>query len=489
MVWRNIVGVASSLSVIGAVTLVSWLGKSQLTGVAISADDPQSGIQTTISRKASPEFTQAGVCARCHVVSVLEWGISGHVAVDTNCQQCHGPSQGHVANERNEVKPDRLFRGEAIAKQICSSCHEMGCPESLQVQNCQTCHHVHALINPKQPPREKDNRLEELVKRWQRCEQRFEMGEQHIKQREWEAARKDFREVLALIPGYRQANQRLTMCERRLNPHLTGFDAHGNGVDFATGLPNEVSIAALGTRMILVRPGEFDMGSDVSSQTQPIHTVPIDAFYLGKYEVTQKLWMTIMNENPSRHQGNDFPDTERWPVERVSWDDCQQFLGRLNERVAGGGFRLPTEAEWEYACRAGKQDPENTLGSHGDETALNAFAWYRYNSLRNDKSKAEFIDINQFASRKVGTRQPNPWGFYDMQGNVAEWCSSLFRPYLYNAVDGRESLLVKEMRVIRGGGFADSVASLHPALRHAERSQRRLRWNGLRLARSIPSLQ
>jgi len=278
------------------------------------------------------------------------------------------------------------------------------------------------------------------------------------------------------------------MCARRLNPHLAGFEAIGERVELETGLPNEVNVVELGTSMILVPPGEFDMGSDAWSSSRPVHTVRVEAFYLGKHEVSQTLWKMVMSENPSAHEGKDFPGAERLPVERVSWDDCQQFLSRLNERVAGGGFRLPTEAEWEYACWAGRQESEIPAGTQDSERALRLRAWYRQNSRRNANSSEEFAEIAAFAPRKVATRQPNRWGLYDMQGNVAEWCSSLFRPYLYDAADGRELLLMKGSRVLRGGGFADTAASLHPAARHAERPHRRFRWNGMRLARSVPSL-
>ena len=241
--------------------------------------------------------------------------------------------------------------------------------------------------------------------------------------------------------------------------------------------------------MVLNPPGEFDMGSDAWSHSRPVHTVRVNAFYLGKYEVTQGLWKAIMGENPSAHQGKDNSGAKRLPVERVSWDDCQQFLRRLNERVEGGGFRLPTEAEWEYACRAGRPESQFPAEIQRSTETLRSVAWYRKNSLRDADSHAAFVAIDAFATRKVGTLQPNPWGFYDMQGNVAEWCSSLFRPYLYDAGDGRESLSIKGMRILRGGGFADTAASLHPAARHAERPHRRLCWNGLRLARSVPSLR
>jgi formylglycine-generating enzyme required for sulfatase activity len=166
------------------------------------------------------------------------------------------------------------------------------------------------------------------------------------------------------------------------------------------------------------------------------------------------------------------------PVENVSWDDCQAFLQRLNERVPGGGFRLPTEAEWEYACRAGGAGP--------DPKQLGAFAWFRVNPLRQPSVEQTSLKPDAWAPRPVGMKRPNRWGLYDMQGNVSEWCSSLFQPYPYDPRDGRELLARPGPRVLRGGHFADSAEALDPALRHSERAHRRLRWNGVRLARTVP---
>ena len=115
----------------------------------------------------TPEFKQAGVCARCHVVSVLEWEFSAHRESETDCKGCHGPSLAHVADERNEAKPDHCPKGPAIAKQICLRCHESGCEETDEQQSCEKCHHVHALVNPSKPPQLKDDRLTELLGRWQ----------------------------------------------------------------------------------------------------------------------------------------------------------------------------------------------------------------------------------------------------------------------------------------------------------------------------------
>jgi len=375
---------------------------------------------------AQTELQQAGVCARCHVVSVLEWGISGHRKTATDCVACHGKSSGHVLNERNEVKPDRIPRGAAVAA-LCSTCHQSGCPKTRATTSCQDCHHFHALVNPKQPP-----------------EQAAEAAPPPAK------------------PTIRKP-------ARRTPP---GFELAGDQFDAPTGLPKAVKVAGLGIPMLLVPAGEVDIGADRLANARPVHTVRLAPFYLGKFEVTQAEWQRVMGQNPSALPGDTLP------VERVSWQDCQAFLAKLNEQVPGGGFRLPTEAEWEYACRAGAAPIQGEALAH--------FAWYRANSMRPAETPNEFPQLEAWAPRPAGTRKPNRWGFHDMQGNVWEWCSSLFRPYLYNPEDGRESPAAAGMRVLRGGGYADSADSLHPAFRHAERPDRRLRWNGLRIARSVP---
>ncbi|MBL8216393.1 MAG: SUMF1/EgtB/PvdO family nonheme iron enzyme [Bryobacterales bacterium] len=406
---------------------------------------------------------QAGVCSRCHVVQVLEWSASGHPKAATTCQGCHGASDGHVANERNQVKPDRLPRGEAIAG-LCATCHTPGCPKTGQKANCQSCHHPHALANPDDRRLKPAESAEDKV--FAEYRRHMADGEAAVSAGQWRGARDAFAEALRVRPADRRAAMRLRMTERRLKPGVAGFETIGEEYDAASGLPLRVRVAGLGFAMRLLPGGDFDMGSESLRASQPQHTVHVEPFYLATEEVSQKLWNQLMSENPSVHKG------DALPVNNVSWEDAGKAVEQLNARVVGGGFRLPTEAEWEYAARGGEQK-------------LAEAAWYRDNAAVAGETNG-FREMDGYAPRAVGTRQANRWGLYDLLGNVAEWCSSLIRPYPYDAGDGRESATDTGLRVIRGGAYADSAGSLDAALRHSERPSRRLPWNGMRVARSVP---
>lgn len=415
--------------------------------------------------QAAPDeqLKQAGVCARCHVISIVEWGISRHQKSGTACVACHGSSSGHVADERNNVKPDRIPRAAAIAA-LCTTCHGAGCSTSKRMDACQDCHHAHALVDPSRPPAVRDERLEQRARKSQAAARHIAEGRRFAGLEHWEQARDEFQAALAEEPNNRVAAGLLRVAERRSSPALPGFEIIGEGWDGGSGLPLEVRVATLGIRMVLVPGGEADIGSERFAVARPVHTVHIEPFYLGTFEVTRAEWKALMGSDPSARAANESPDAGRLPVEQVSWEDAQAFIARLNERVAGAGFRLPTEAEWEYAARSG----EPATGG-----ALEPVAWF------NAPAQAS-------GPHPVGSKQPNKLGLSDMQGNVWEWCSSLYLPYPYDSSDGRESLSAPGLRVLRGGGFADTADLLDPAARHGERPRRRLRWNGVRIARSVP---
>ncbi len=375
-----------------------------------------------------------------------------------------------MANERNQVKPDRLPRGgrEADVALQCASCHAAGCPKTGKSTGCQSCHHPHALSNPN------DKQLRQTAGATEDpgvalFRRHMEEGERQVARKDWRAARDAFAVAVGVAPADRRAAARLRMAGRRLDPVQPGLAILGDEFDAESGLPLRVRVQVIGIEMQLVPGGEVDIGSERWPDSRPVHSVYEEPFYLGKYEVTQQEWSSLGMENPSPEKG------VRMPVYGITWDEAQQWIALLNARVPGGGFRLPAEAEWERAASAGRRAPDGALGE---------YAWFRENSAAGPVAAGGFREAAAYRPREVGLKRPNTAGFFDMQGNVAEWCSSLFRPYPYVARDGRESLAAGDsLRVIRGGAFADSAEYLDPAFRHSERAGRRNYWTGLRLAR------
>jgi formylglycine-generating enzyme len=198
-------------------------------------------------------------------------------------------------------------------------------------------------------------------------------------------------------------------------------------------------------KMVRIPAGEFMMGSPSNEpqrdEDETQHRVRISRdFWMGQTEVTQGLWRAVMGTNPSQFSncGNDCP------VEQVSWNDCQEFIRKLNGMVSGGDFRLPTEAEWEYACRAGTTTPFNT------GRCLNADqANYVGNNPVSGCSKGEYRE----RTVKVGSFAPNAWGLYDMHGNVWEWCQDWYGDYPSGSVTDPTGPSSGSFRVLRGGSW------------------------------------
>ena len=215
---------------------------------------------------------------------------------------------------------------------------------------------------------------------------------------------------------------------------------------------------------VLIRPGSFTMGADKvnTGSREPAHKVTLaKPFYLGKREVTQEQWEKVMGRNPSEFKG------AKNPVEDVSWTDCQSFVAKLKEKLPGQPFRLPTEAEWEYGCRAG------TTGDYcyGDgEGLLAEYAWYGGNA--------------NGTTHPVGEKKPNGWGLYDMHGNVWEWCADWYGDYPATAVADPQGAAAGSYRVIRGGSWNYYGYYCRAAGRYGSSPTRTSNSIGFRLARS-----
>ena len=214
----------------------------------------------------------------------------------------------------------------------------------------------------------------------------------------------------------------------------------------------ETIAPTIGMKLKLIPAGEFQMGSTEADDEKPRHLVTITRpFYLGVYPVTQRDYMQVAKENPSHFSGND-----RLPVESVSWFDAVAFCNALSQKEGlppfykingetvqvpdwnGPGYRLPTEAEWEYACRAGTT---TRFSSGDDENALGLYAWYRANS--------------GCETHPVGEKKPNAFGLHDMHGNVWEWCWDGYDACFYaqSPADDPQGPEAAAVRMIRGGGW------------------------------------
>ncbi len=193
--------------------------------------------------------------------------------------------------------------------------------------------------------------------------------------------------------------------------------------------------------MVFIKGGTFQMGSNNGYEREkPVHTVTVSDFYIGKYEVTQKQWEEIMGNNPSYFKGDNLP------VEQVSWNDIQEFIKKLN-RKTGKKYRLPTEAEWEYACRAGTTTPFNT----GNCLSTNQ-ANYDGNYPYKECSKGTYRE----KTTTVGSFSPNAWGIYNMHGNVYEWCQDVYKSDFYSQSKNATNPIYAgsgSRRVIRGGSW------------------------------------
>ena len=218
-----------------------------------------------------------------------------------------------------------------------------------------------------------------------------------------------------------------------------------NGTSTTTASGNKTfTVNGVSFEMVAVKGGTFTMGctseqgGDCYSDEKPTHSVTLSDYYIGKFEVTQELWQAVMGSNPSYFKGNNLP------VEKVSWNDVQEFITKLNQKT-GANFRLPTEAEWEYAARGGnKSNGYKYSGSN----SIDNVAVYEVNSYNKGNNHPDY------GTHAVGTKTPNELGIYDMSGNVWEWCQDWKGNYSSGSQTNPTGPASGAYRVLRGGGWS-----------------------------------
>ena len=223
-----------------------------------------------------------------------------------------------------------------------------------------------------------------------------------------------------------------------------------------------VTVNGVSFTMIRVDGGTFQMGATSEQQSaysdeKPVHQVTLSSYYIGEAEVSQELWQIVMGSNPSLFKG------DKCPVEQVSWDDCQDFIRKLNQQT-GLKFRLPTEAEWEYAARGGNMSRGYQYSGSNN---LNDVAWYEENSGN--------------STHDVKAKQPNELGLYDMSGNVVEWCQDWYGSYQSGSQTNPHGPSLGSSRVLRGGSWLGDAWFCRVASRYYNTPVLRNGGLGLRL--------
>ena len=264
-------------------------------------------------------------------------------------------------------------------------------------------------------------------------------------------------------------NQQQSENQQLSNTYVASSSNNSSGSPSVASGSNAISIPVkdgISIEMVKVEAGTFMMGATPemekpNSDEKPLHQVTlINDYYMGKYEVTQALWEAVMGSNPSYFKGDNLP------VEKVSWNDCQEFISKLNS-LTGRKFRLPTEAEWEYAARGGKKSRGYQYSGNSNITDV---AWYDGNS----GSK----------THPVGTKQANELGIYDMSGNVHEWCLDWYGSYSSSSQTNPTGADSGSFRVFRGGGWGIYARGCRLSYRYIFTPDDRRSYLGLRLALS-----
>ena len=232
------------------------------------------------------------------------------------------------------------------------------------------------------------------------------------------------------------------------------------------------TVGGVSFKMVYVEGGTFTMGAtseqggDADGDEKPAHRVTLLPYLIGETPVTQALWQAVMGTNPSAFKGD-----EQRPVEKVSWDDCQEFIQKLN-RLTGVNFRLPTEAQWEYAARGGNKSRGYKYAGSDN---IGEVAWYDKNSYDKGQSHPDY------GIHPVATKRPNELGLYDMSGNVLEWCHDWYDDYSADAQTEPVGPVTGSVRVGRGGGWNGSAEDCRVSYRYYSTPGNRYSILGFRL--------
>ncbi|MBR6282872.1 MAG: SUMF1/EgtB/PvdO family nonheme iron enzyme [Muribaculaceae bacterium] len=264
-------------------------------------------------------------------------------------------------------------------------------------------------------------------------------------------------------------------------------------VNFMLGRTPEIrtyTINGVSFNMVTIEGGTFTMGatdeqgSDAYNDEKPAHQVTLSTFSIGETEVTQELWQAVMGSNPSHYNGYreeyhggteyhiDYGSNLQRPVECVSWKLCQTFIGKLNE-LTGESFRLPTEAEWEYAARGGNQSKGFKYAGSND---IDEVCWYSDNNPS--------YGGRNHGTQAVATKSPNELGLYDMSGNVMEFCSDWYGSYSGASQTNPTGPTSGSNQVLRGGEYSSSARFCRVSYRRKKSNQSSYAYEGLRLAHS-----
>ena len=271
------------------------------------------------------------------------------------------------------------------------------------------------------------------------------------------AAREQFNILISTCEGRVASEAKAWLQEQKYKQSNSSSYGNNSGIE-------TITIKGVQFKMVRVEGGTFQMGatseqgSDAYDDEYPVHSVTLSDYYIGQTQVTQELWEAVMGSNPSY-----FKDDNQRPVENVSWNYCQEFIEKLN-RLTGKNFRLPTEAEWEYAARGGNKSKGYKYSGSNDADAV---AWY-------DKNIGG-------KTYPVATKQSNELGLYDMSGNVWEWCQDWYGKYSSHSQSNPKGANTGSIRVLRGGSWFFKARSVRVSNRIINTPDYRNTNDGLRL--------